>query len=108
MRVEVDRLQIDEAGVVDALVQARTMRRTVEIASVNMAGIARAMSGSDARVAGPWDGNGQGGAFAADQRMAAELEKDLDDEAVYLELTGQRARSKGQTPRRGDRQRSKR
>jgi hypothetical protein len=72
---ELSLLQTDRSGIIDTSIQARRMRRTVQIAAANMAATLPAGTG-----------------FAAtDQRIAAEVAQDLDDLGTYLDAAAERA-----------------
>ena len=74
-------LQANESGLIDTLVAVRLMRRTVQIASANMAAVAAHLM----------EGPGGKPLFRDDQALAAELDQQLDDEASYLEAARERA-----------------
>lgn len=72
---ELSLLRTDRSGIIDTSIQARRMRRTVQITAANMAAMLPAGSGF----------------AAADQRAAAELDQDLDDLSAYLDAAAERA-----------------
>jgi hypothetical protein len=73
---ELSLLRTDRSGIIDTSIQARRMRRTVQIAASNMAAVLPSGSGF----------------AAADQRVAAEMDQDLDDLGTYLDAAAERAR----------------
>lgn len=81
---EVSLLQADRSGIIEALIQARRMRHTVQIAQANMTALLPTIGATDPGRAAP--------TFAiADRAMAIELDQDLHDEAAYLDAAAQRA-----------------
>jgi hypothetical protein len=86
---ELTLLQAEADGVVDSLIQARTMRRTVSIAAANMATIAAAIQSDPTKAAQL--ASARDDFFTSDQATATELDQDLDDEIAYLDAAQQRA-----------------
>jgi hypothetical protein len=86
---ELKHFQGDKSGVVDSLIQVRTMRRTVAIAAANMAAIAAVIrpdrpAGTGAPVAGA-------DFVTVDQAIATAVDHDLVDQMEYLDAARQRA-----------------
>ncbi|WP_329108021.1 BN6_48550 family protein [Micromonospora sp. NBC_01699] len=82
-----DLLVADEAGLVGAAAQLRGMRRTVQIASANMAQAVRTEE--------PGSAYGGFDPFADDRDLAVWFEQQLDDDVEYLEAALHRAGTVG-------------
>ena len=78
-------LQANEAGLIDSLIAARTMRRSVAIAAANMAAVRAELAHGDA------DPDAGVNLFDQYQADAELLEQQLDDEALFLQSAAERA-----------------